>query len=433
MPFYENDMKRNNADWLPFDDFWKAYVDCKKCKRHTRSCAEFEFNEVSNLYGLWRDLNNHTYEIGNSIAFAVTRPKLREIFAADFRDRIVHHLIILKTLPLFEARFIDDSYNCRKGKGTLFGINKIYEKIESKGDCWVLKLDLQGFFMSIDKELLRDKLKDFIYSNYKGSDIEHLWWLTEMVVMHRPEMKCTIQGDKELLASIPEGKTLLKGDGTKGLAIGNLTSQIFANFFLVELDEYLSSIDGIGYGRYVDDFILVGEKAILLNVFSGLRQWLLNNLKVKLHPKKMYLQHCSKGVSFVGTVIKRGRTYICNRTINHCKEVIDFYNGIKHPEDEIERFAQRYNSYMGFMVHHKTYAIRWRLWNAISDDLKKYLYITGDMRTLKVRKKYKLKYKLLEQYGSKRYLRKRKLLHEQKGIWYVGRSSKTTRLGRQSD
>lgn len=413
--------------WLPYKTLWLAYEDCKKHKRNTQSCAEFEFNEAQYTSDLWKDLNYKTYEIGYSTAFAVTRPKLREVFAADFRDRIVHHLIIMKTLPLFESNFITDTYNCRINKGTLYGIKRISEKIQQKDNCWILKLDLQGFFMSIDKQLLRNRLKKFFFANYKGEDINEIWWLIEINIMHNPERKCIIKGDKRLLDALPPEKSLLKGDGTKGLAIGNLTSQIFANFYLCLLDEYLSTIPNIEYGRYVDDFILIGNKEKLLTILQTLQSWLWKALKVKLHPNKIYLQHHTKGVAFVGAVIKPNRTYINNRTVGNCITLIKQYNKLtdEEIENDIERFAQRYNAYLGFMIHHKSYAIRYKLWNMIDNKIKKYIYITNSMQTLKVRNKYKYKYKLLKQYGNKNNYRKRRICHKKTNVWHVDRSNKT--------
>lgn len=412
---------RNKAEWLSIEELWNAYEDCRHRKRNTESCAKFEFNEARNIYDLWKDLNNKTYEIGYSNAFVVTRPKLREVFAADFRDRIVHHLIILKTLPLFESNFIADTYNCRKQKGTLYGISRIKEKILQHKDCWVLKLDLQGFFMSINKELLRRNLKEFIFSHYKGENVQEIWWLMEMIIMHNPVHKCIIKGDRTKLESLPTNKSLLKGDGTKGMAIGNLTSQIFANFYLSALDEYLSANPEIGYGRYVDDFIIIGDKIELLKILHNLKDWLWNNLKVQLHPDKIYLQHHTKGVAFTGSIIKPDRTYINNRTVGNCTATILHYNNLPQDklEQEIERFAQRFNSYMGFLVHHKTYNLRWMLWNLISDHVKKYVYMTNQMQTLKVRNKYKITTKLLKEYGSKRIFTKRRVRSDKNGIWYV--------------
>jgi len=104
---------------LSIEELYQAYYDCRKTKRKSSSCIRFEIQEAENLAELYHELLDGTYEIGSSICFIVTEPKLREVFAADFRDRIVHHLVINKFNYLFEERFIDNTFNCRKGKGTL--------------------------------------------------------------------------------------------------------------------------------------------------------------------------------------------------------------------------------------------------------------------------------------------------------------------------
>lgn len=117
-----------NKNWLDIETLYAAYEDCKKHKQSTKSCLEFKRNEIENLYSLYKDLNDLTYTIGVSTAFVITRPKIREVFAADFRDRIVHHLVVMKTLHLFEKNFIQDTYSCRSGKGTLYGIRRVAQQ-----------------------------------------------------------------------------------------------------------------------------------------------------------------------------------------------------------------------------------------------------------------------------------------------------------------
>ena len=111
-------------EWCTLEEVYDAYLDCRKRKRSSKSCSVFETNEMANIHRLWQEILHHTYEIGYSDAFCVTRPKLREVFAAEFRDRIVHHLLVKRTIALFEAHFVQDTYNCRKGKGTDYGVRR---------------------------------------------------------------------------------------------------------------------------------------------------------------------------------------------------------------------------------------------------------------------------------------------------------------------
>lgn len=173
-------------EWLSLFDLWVAYEDCRHRKRNSRSCAEFERNELVNLQLLCDELNNKTYKIGKSDTFCVTRPKVREVFAADFRDRIVHHLLIQRLNPLFEQEFIQDTYNCRKNKGTDYGVKRLHQFVQQNPDGWILKCDLKGFFMSINRELLADKLERFIREKYYHEDIEEIIWLTRLIVTNAP-------------------------------------------------------------------------------------------------------------------------------------------------------------------------------------------------------------------------------------------------------
>lgn len=115
---------------IALEDVISAYYKCRKNKRNTCNALKFEINWEIECAKLYKDIMDGTYEIGRSIAFIVTKPKKREVFAADFRDRVVHHLVMLRLEPLFEREFIKDNYNCRVEKGTLYGINRLHEQVK---------------------------------------------------------------------------------------------------------------------------------------------------------------------------------------------------------------------------------------------------------------------------------------------------------------
>ena len=137
--------ENNNRQNIKLDELFEAYYNCRKNKRNTINALAFEIDYEKNLVQLYHDINDGIYEIGQSMAFIVNKPVKREIFAADFRDRIVHHWLIAKLNPIFEKEFINDSYACRVGKGTHFGIARVDGFIQSCSknytiDCYVLKL-----------------------------------------------------------------------------------------------------------------------------------------------------------------------------------------------------------------------------------------------------------------------------------------------------
>lgn len=156
---------------MELSELFEAYYDCRRNKRGTVNALAFELDYESKLMALHEEIQNRSYEIGKSIAFIVDHPVKREIFAGDFRDRVIHHHIIRKLNPLFEKIFIHDSYSCREEKGTLFGIKRIDMFIRGASenytrDAYILKLDIEGFFMNIDRSVLLSQIQRVIDTKY---------------------------------------------------------------------------------------------------------------------------------------------------------------------------------------------------------------------------------------------------------------------------
>lgn len=351
---------------------FEAYFSCRSNKRNTINALAFELDYESNLIQLWNELNNGSYQPGKSIAFIVHKPVQREIFAADFRDRVVHHLIINKLNPLFEKEFIQDSYACRVGKGTHYGISRANTFIRQCSqnytkDCYVLKLDIEGFFMHIKKEILFYRLQKFIEAQYKQNDKELVLDICHKIIFNSPTENCIIKGSPKNWDGLPKSKSLFQSPQYCGLPIGNLTSQIFANFYMSAFDHFIKKELGIPfYGRYVDDFIIVHQdKEYLKSLIPVISKYLNDELKLKLHPRKIYLQHYSKGVKFLGTVIKPNRIYIANRTKGNFYNAIEKQNKIiqdhKPTKEDKAAFLSSMNSYLGIMKHYKSYKLRKRM------------------------------------------------------------------------
>jgi len=233
-----------NKVLINLDDLFEAYADCRINKRNTMNALAFELDYEQNLVTLWEEINLRTYSPGRSIAFIVDKPVKREIFAADFTDRIVHHLVINKLNPLFEKIFIYDSYACRKNKGTHFGIQRIARFIRQctrnyTQDAYVLKLDIQGFFMAINRRILWEKLRPFIEQKYQHQDQELILFLCHQILANNPTKNCFIKGSRHNWEDLPPNKSLFYSAPNCGLPIGNLTSQIFANFYLNAFDHFV--------------------------------------------------------------------------------------------------------------------------------------------------------------------------------------------------
>jgi RNA-directed DNA polymerase len=303
------------------EELFEAYFDCRRNKRNTLNALAFEKYFEHYLFQLKEEILNGSYQPGRSIAFIVNKPVKREIFAADFRDRVVHHWVINKLNPFFEKEFIFDSYACRTAKGTHFGIGRVNDFIREcsknyTSDCYILKLDIQGFFMHINKELLFGWLKEFIHEKYSAIDKELVLELCCKIIFNDPTKNSVIKGSKQDWQWLPANKSLFQSPSGCGLPIGNLSSQVFANFYLNRFDHFIKNELGIQfYGRYVDDFVIVHpDKEYLKSLIPELAKYLLGSLGLTLHPKKIYLQHYSKGVQFLGTVIKPNRIYIARHT-----------------------------------------------------------------------------------------------------------------------
>ena len=398
---------------IKLEDLFQAYFDCRVHKRNTGSALKFEADYESQLVRLWEEINNGTYKIGQSVAFIVHKPVQREIFAANFRDRIVHHLVINKINDLIEQCFIDDSYSCRKGKGSLYGVHKIRDYIRECSenytkDCYILKMDVQAFFMSIDKDILCRNLLKMLKARYHAPDRDIIFNLVRMIIYNAPQNGCIIKGSKRNWDGLPPGKSLFGTKKNKGMPIGNLTSQIFANFYMDAFDKFVKNeLKAQYYGRYVDDFVIVHrDKQFLVDIQEKLRRFMVEKLSLRLHPRKVYLQHYSKGVKFIGAVIKPGRVYIGNRTKGNLYQKMREFNRLaesnKSYSEQAEHFVSSINSYLGFMVHYSTYKIRHKMiWENISPRWWPLIYTYSNAQKIVLKKDWTPRVKYLKQMRRK--------------------------------
>ncbi len=381
---------RDNSQLLL--DIFRAYFDTRKNKGLTANALAFAAGYEEKLFKLYRDIMNRDYKIGQSIAFIVNKPIKREIFAADFRDRIVHHLIFNYINPIFEKHFIKDSYSCRVGKGTSYGIKRVDHFIRSvsenyQKDCWILKLDIRGYFMAMDRNILYNKIEARLMAvRNPNFDIDMLLYLVRMVVFNDPTKNCRIKGAREDWNGLPKSKSLFYAGDGKGFPIGNLTSQLFGNIYLDEFDHFvLEKIGMKHYGRYVDDMVFVhSDKELFKSVVSDVRDHLLNELMLTLHPKKIYLQQYMKGVSFLGTFIKPWRIYIGKKTKQNFYAKVENWNEIakenKGLGDEIRtrKFVACANSYLGIMKHYDTSILRKKVVSSFGAEIQKSIIFSGN-------------------------------------------------------
>jgi hypothetical protein len=342
-----------------FKEIYKAYLSCRKNKRNTINALKFEINLESNLHELVYVLNNKTYFPTRSVCFSIKDPKPREVFAADFKDRIVHHVIYNYLNPIYEKIFIFDSFACRKGKGTLKAVKRLQSftckitKNQTK-KCFYLQLDIFNFFMSIDKNILYN----ILCKKIKNKNILHL---LKTVLFHNPINDYVQKGPNYKQQKVPFHKSLFNVENGKGLPIGNLTSQLFANIYLNELDQYLKHILKIKYYvRYVDDFVILADNKKELLFYKSKITFFLNDALSLRFKESNLLAPITNGINFVGYIIKPKYLLSRNRNIKNIykklnlfkKENINLnYKYTLFKYDNISNLINSLNSYFGYLKH----------------------------------------------------------------------------------
>lgn len=340
---------------FPQERLIEAYLSCRKNKRPKRSSLGYEVSYEHLLPSLISRLRTHTYTPGRSSCFVVTKPKIREIFAADFEDRIIHHLLVKAIEPYYEKRFIYDSYACRKNKGTHKAVERLQEFMtrvtwNQRRNAYYLQLDIRNFFTSIDKNILYSLLCDAIRQR-------ELCNLARIIVKNDPTKNCRIKGDRRLLACIPRQKSLFSSSPQKGLPIGNLTSQFFANVYLNELDQYVKRTLKIKYYiRYVDDMVILSRHRDKLSHWrKSINAFLNERLALELHPDKDKTGSVYQGVDFLGYIVKPGYILCRNRVVHNLKTKLFLFN---HGFLSKESMLSTVNSYYGHFGHAHTYRLR---------------------------------------------------------------------------
>jgi RNA-directed DNA polymerase len=281
-----------------------AWEACRQHKRRSASAMAFEGHVEAHLCDLRDRLADRSYRPGRSICFVVTHPRPREVWAASFEDRVVHHLLYRHIGPRFESGFIANSAACIVGRGTAYAAERLEHDVRSvtrnwSRPAWYLKADLANFFVSIDKKILLEQLLAKVD--------EPFWrWLAETVLMHDPRADYELRCSPALLQRVPAHKRLVNAPPDTGLPIGNLSSQFFANVYLNALDQFAKHrVKARYFGRYVDDFYLLHESPQWLNeALVSINEFLPRRLNVRLNPSKTVLQPVDRGIDFVGQVVK---------------------------------------------------------------------------------------------------------------------------------
>ncbi|MES9905747.1 MAG: reverse transcriptase domain-containing protein [Sedimenticola sp.] len=356
-----------------FENLQRHYLSCRRNKRNTHNALAFEVNQELNLLALLGELQDRSYRPGPSVCFVTRRPKLREIFAADFRDRVVHHLLVESLERYWERVFIHDSYACRKGKGIHQAVDRLQQyirQVSANGSrrAWYLQLDIRNYFMTIDKAVLWRLLEPHI-------DDPDALWLTRLLVFHDCTQGHIYKGRSADLARLPPHKTLTRTAPGKGLPIGNLNSQFFANVYLNRLDQFVKHrLKCRHYLRYCDDFVLLSTNPDELATWrEAIQAFLEEELLLKLNDKRERLRPVSDGIDFLGYIVRREYRLVRRRVVGNLfaklsvfeRELVGETSGrrmLRFDVEVLDRLHAVLSSYLGHLSHANSYRLWAKLW-----------------------------------------------------------------------
>ena len=324
------------------ENLFSSWDIFKSDKRTKLDVVQFEWDLEENIFTLSHDLQKGIYRHGAYEGFFISDPKQRHIHKALVRDRVLHHAIFSVINPIFEETFISTSFSCRIGYGVHKGVEALQTMMRkvSKNNtrpCYVLKCDVRKFFDSVNHQVLLDILGKRI------KDEKTMWLLMSII---------------ESYSSVP--------DGSKGIPIGNLTSQLFANIYMNEFDQFMKHVMNVTYYvRYTDDFVIVSEdRSYLERLLPQIEKFLKTRLAIGLHPDKIILQRFCQGIDFLGYInfphhrLVRGKTK--HRIFSKMRKRSKEYTAGKISKNTLDQSLQ---SYLGVLSHADTFYLREKLLN----------------------------------------------------------------------
>lgn len=337
---------------INFENILLASRQAQKGKRFRDNVLDFNYHLETELIRLQKQLTDKTYQPGVYRTFHLINPKSRLISAAPYRDRVVHHALCNVIVPIFEKTFIADSYANRLGFGTHRALKKF--TTFARNSNYVLQCDIRKYFPSIDHIIL----KELIRRKIKCSDT---LWLIDTIINNSNEQETVIDyfpGD-DLLALVIR---------RKGLPIGNLTSQFFANIYLNSLDHFVKDkLKICKYVRYVDDFALFSdERELLADARLAIEEYLAN-LRLKIHPIKSQLFATKIGASFLGFRIFTETIRVRNNNLHHARRRLkglqtDYLQG----RIELEKVNQSLQSWFAHLAHGDTWQLRQQIFTSLT-------------------------------------------------------------------
>ncbi len=339
-----------------FNNLLTSYNKARKCKRYKRSIVQFSFFLESNLLKLRDELVSECYLPSTYLCFTVSDPKTRKVAAPAFRDRVLQHSLVATIEPLFDRQFIYDSYACRKQKGTHFGLYRIKKFLQAarskygkEAPIYCLRMDIEKYFASISWDVLLKVVNRTITCSRTQKLLE------KIITKHQ----CiNLNG-----SFITPPKDVIDPDRRRGVPIGNLTSQLFANIYLNELDHYVKEKLRVRwYARYMDDFLVIHpDLEYLHNIKKEIKSFLGSRLHLKLHPKKVIIQNVHSGIPFVGYLIFYDHILVRGKTLLQMRQKLKKRRTQYAGNDK--KLEATYSSIRGHLTHANSYWLQKNLFD----------------------------------------------------------------------
>jgi retron-type reverse transcriptase len=323
------------------DHIFQCWDHFRRGKRKRKDIQSFERNLEDNLFQLQQDLITLQYQHDPYEHFYVSDPKQRHISKASVKDRVVHQIVYDVLNDVFDKKFIFHSLSSRLGKGTHIGVSHLHRMIRKvsgngKHPCYALKMDIKRFFDTVDHKILKTLIRK------------------------------NIQDEKTLKIIDTIIDSFKKGQNV-GIPLGNVTSQLFANVYLHELDDFVKQkLKEPYYLRYCDDFIILSNnESHLKSLIVSIREFLAKNLHLALHPKKVVIRKLSQGIDFVGYVLFEKYTLVRTRTKQRMKKRLkETYECYLKGKMDTAQVDQRLQSYLGILSHANQHTLSQALKNA---------------------------------------------------------------------
>ncbi len=339
---------------ISVDHIFQCWDYFKRGKRKRKDVQLFERHLEDQIFALHEDLRELRYEHGSYHSFHVFDPKERHISGACVRDRLVHQMVYSVLTEVFDKRFIFHSLSSRLGKGThlgIFHLDRMIGKVSRNGKhpCFAMKMDIRRFFDNIDHAILKNLLRKVVHD-------EKVLTIIDVII-----------------DSFAVRKT---SSGSLGVPLGNVTSQLFANVYLHELDDFIKQdLRERFYLRYCDDFIILSQsedhlRSRLILIESFLRK----RLHLELHPKKIVISKLSQGIDFVGYVLFSQYRRLRATTRRRLKRRLhEAYEDYREEKVTAEAMNQKLQSYLGILSHANEHTLSEALKNAYATQAKKEL------------------------------------------------------------